>query len=338
MNKALLALAALILTGASALAQEDIAAFYKGKTIRLVVGIGVGSGYDINARLLARHLAGHIPGNPTVIVQNQPGAGSLTMTNALYNAGPFDGTVIGASFNGMPTTPLLQPGGARFDPVKINWLGSTNRETQAMYVWHATPVQGFADVAKTEVVMGAQAPGSTQYDYPMLANSLFGFKFKVITGYESTPKIHLAMERGEVHGTLANWSTLKAINLNWVTEKKIKMLAQWALKPHPDLADVPMALDLAKNDGDRQAMLLALARLEYGRPFFLPPNVPADRVQALRRAFDATMKDPAYLAEADKLKIDVDPLTGEQVGALVEQVSRTPGDTVARVRAAMEHR
>jgi hypothetical protein len=187
-------------------------------------------------------------------------------------------------------------------------------------------------------VMGAQAPGSTQYDYPMLANSLFGFKFKVITGYESTPKIHLAMERGEVHGTLANWSTLKAINLNWVTEKKIKMLAQWALKPHPDLADVPMALDLARNEGDRQAMLLALARLEYGRPFFLPPNVPADRLQALRRAFDATMKDPAYLAEADKLKIDVDPLTGEQVGALVEQVSRTPGDTVARVRAAMEHR
>ncbi|HZN31385.1 MAG TPA: hypothetical protein VFB88_18680, partial [Xanthobacteraceae bacterium] len=129
MNKALLALAALILTGASALAQEDIAAFYKGKTIRLVVGIGVGSGYDINARLLARHLAGHIPGNPTVIVQNQPGAGSLTMTNALYNAGPFDGTVIGASFNGLPTAPLLQPNGVRFESGKINWIGSTNRET-----------------------------------------------------------------------------------------------------------------------------------------------------------------------------------------------------------------
>ncbi len=303
-----------------------------------MVGVGVGSGYDINARLLARHLAAHVPGQPTIIVQNQPGAGSLTMTNALFHAGPFDGTVIGASFNGMPTTPLLQPAGARFDPVKLGWLGSTNRETQVSYVWHAAPVATLADAARAEVIMGAQAPGSTQYDYPMLANALFGFKFKVITGYESTPKIHLAMERGEVHGTLANWSTLKAINLNWVKEKRIKMLAQWALNKHPDLADVPLALDLAKTEADRQAMLLALARLEYGRPFFLPPNVPADRLQALRRAFDATMKDPAYLAEADRLKIDIEPLTGEQVTELIERVSRTPGDTVARVRAAMESR
>jgi hypothetical protein len=203
-------------------------------------------------------------------------------------------------------------------------------------VWHTTPVQSLADVQKTEVVMGAQAPGSTQYDYPMLANALFGFKFKVITGYEATPKIHLAMERGEVHGTLANWSTLKAINLNWITEKKIKILAQWALRKHPEMGDVPLALDLAKTETEKQAMLLALARLEYGRPFFLPPNVPADRLNALRRAFDTTMKDPAFLAEAEKLKIDVDPLTGEQVAALVEQVSRTPPETVARVRAAME--
>ena len=331
-------LACLLSSLTPALGQEDVAAFYKGKTIRLVVGVGVGSGYDINARLLARHLGRHVPGSPTIIVQNQPGAGSLTMTNALYHAGPFDGTVIGASFNGMPTTPLLQPAGARFDPVKLNWLGSTNRETQVSYVWHAAPAQSLAEAAKIEVVMGAQAPGSTQYDYPMLANSLFGFKFKVITGYESTPKIHLAMERGEVHGTLANWSTLKAINYNWIAEQKIRMLAQWALKKHPDLAEVPLALDLAKSESDRQAMLLALARLEYGRPFFLPPNTPVERVQALRRAFDATMKDAAYLAEAEKLKIDVDALNGAQVATLIEQVSRTPADTVARVRAALEVR
>ena len=337
MIKALLTACAFIIS-TPALAQESVADFYKGKTIRLIVGVGVGSGYDINARLLARHMAQHIPGNPTIIVQNQPGAGSLTMTNQLYAAGPFDGTVIGASFNGMPTTPLLQPQGARFEPTKLVWLGSTNRETQASYVWHTAPVATITDVAATEVIMGAQAPGSTQYDYPMLANALFGYKFKVITGYEATPKIHLAMERGEVHGTLANWSTLKAINYNWVTEKKIKMLAQWGLRPHPDLKDVPLALDLAKNEADKQAMMLALARLEYGRPFFLPPNVPADRVQALRRAFDATMKDPAYLAEAEKLKVDVDPLTGEQVAELVTQVSATPADTAARVRAAMQAR
>src|SRR5262247_3523819 len=212
MRKALFALAALLLSGAPTLAQEDVAAIFKGKTLRLIVGIGVGSGYDINARLLARHMAAHIPGQPTIIVQNQPGAGSLTMTNALYNTGPYDGTVMGASFNGMPTTPLLQPAGVRFDPVKLNWLGSTNRETQAMYVWHTAPAQVLEDIRSKEIVMGGQAPGSTQYDYPVLANHLFGFKFKVVTGYESTPKIHLAMESGEVHGTIANWSTIKAIH------------------------------------------------------------------------------------------------------------------------------
>src|SRR5919197_1631260 len=338
MMRAWLALAALLIAGTPTLAQEDVAAFFKGKTLRLIVGIGVGSGYDINARLLARHMVNHIPGQPTIIVQNQPGAGSLAMTNALYNTGPFDGTVMGASFNGMPTTPLLQPTGARFDPVKLNWLGSTNRETQVMYVWHTAHAQVLEDAQGSQIVMGAQAPGSTQFDYPVLANKLFGFKFKVVTGYESTPKIHLAMESGEVHGTIANWSTLKAINSNWITEKKIRILAQWALQRNPELADVPLFLDHARNDDERAALRLMLARLEYGRPFFLPPNVPAARGTALRRAFDATMKDPGYLAEADKLKIEVDPLSGEEVAALVEQVSRTPADTVARVRAAMENK
>ena len=339
MKKTLLALSILLAAALPAAAQQDdVAAFFKGKTMRLVVGIGVGSGYDINARLLARHMAAHIPGQPTIIVQNQPGAGSLSMTNALYHTGPFDGTVMGASFNGMPTTPMLQPGGARFDPVKLNWLGSTNRETQAMYVWHTAPAQVLEDARAKEIVMGAQAPGSTQFDYPVLANKLFGFKFKVVTGYESTPKIHLAMESGEVHGTIANWSTLKAINPGWIADKKIRIIAQWALKKNPELADVPLFLDLAKTDAERAALELMLARLEYGRPFFLPPNVPAPRLEALRRALDATMKDPAYLAEADKLKIDVDPLSGAEVAALVEQVSRTPADTVARVRTAMENK
>lgn len=318
--------------------QEDVAAFFRGKTLRLIVGVGVGSGYDINARLLARHMAAHIPGEPTIVVQNQPGAGSLAMTNALYHTGPFDGTVIGASFNGMPTMPLLQSTGVRFDPVKLNWLGSTNRETQVMYVWHAAPAQVLEDARAREIVMGAQAPGSTQFDYPVLANKLFGFKFKVVTGYESTPKIHLAMESGEVHGTIANWSTLKAIDTNWITDKKIRILAQWALQKSPELDDVPLFLDLAKTEADRDALRLMLARLEYGRPFFLPHNVPPARVAALRQAFDATMKDPAYLAEAEKLKVEVDPLSGEQVAALVEQVSRTPADIVARVRAAMENK
>src|SRR5499433_1332005 len=222
-----LALLALSVAFASpALAQQDVADFYRGKTVRIVVGVGVGSGYDLNARAIARHLAAHIPGNPSIIVQNQPGAGSVAMANAVYNNGPFDGTTIGAPFNGLPTTPLLQPSGVRFDPVRLIWLGSSNRETQITYVWHTAPVDTFEDIRKTQIVVGSQAPGTTQYDFPMLANALFGFKFKVITGYQATPKIHLAMESGEVHGTIANWSTLKAIAGNWLEEKKIRILSQ----------------------------------------------------------------------------------------------------------------
>jgi tripartite-type tricarboxylate transporter receptor subunit TctC len=333
MRKLLLALFAL-LVAAPAFAQ-DAATFFKGKTLRLIVGVGVGSGYDINARLLARHMAAHIPGNPSIIVQNQPGAGSLTMTNSMYINGPFDGTVIGASFNGMPTTPLLQPSGARFDATKLIYLGSTNRETQVLYIWHDTPAQKLEDAKTTEIVMGAQAPGSTQYDYPVLLNRLFGYKFKVITGYESTPKIHLAMERGEVQGTIANWSTLKAIGSAWLSDKKVRVISQWALQKNAEIGDVPLILDIARNDADKQALLLAIARLEYGRPFFLPPGVPADRVEALRRAFDVTIKDPAFREEAEKTKIDLDALTGEEVQKLVEQVSHTPADVVARVREAM---
>ena len=329
--------AAFALSAPAALAQESAAAFYKDKTVRIVVGVAVGSGYDINARALARHLGAHIPGNPQVIVQNQPGAGSLTMTNALYTSGPFDGTVIGAPFNGLPTAPLLQPTGVRFDPTKLNWIGSTNRETHVTYVWHTAPVQNLSDLKAKELVVGAQAPGTTQYDFPVMGNDLFGWKVRVVKGYDGTPKIHLAMEAGEVQGVGAtSWTTLKALNSNWLDEKKIKVIAQWGLRKHADLPDVPFILDLAKTDADRQALLLGLARLEFGRPFFVPPNVPAERVQTLRRAFDATMKDPAFLAEAEKLKLDLDPLTGEQVAELVAQVAATPTDVVARVRTALE--
>jgi tripartite-type tricarboxylate transporter receptor subunit TctC len=339
MRRAVLALLAVLACVASwvpASAQDDVAAFFKGKILRIIVGTGVSSGYDITARVLARHMPQYIPGNPTIIVQNQPGAAGLAMTNALYAAGPFDGTTIGASFNGTPTMPLLQPQSVRFDATKLIYLGSTNRETQVMYVWHTIPVTKLEDAKTTELVMGAQAPGSTQYDYPILLNRLFGYKFKVITGYESTPKIHLALERGEVQGTIANWSTLKALNSNWVSDKQVRLIVQWGLKRSPELADVPLIFDDLKTDADRAAMKLMVARLEFGRPFFVPPGVPADRVAALRRAFDATVRDPAFLAEAETAKIDIDPLSGEAVQALVDDVLQTPPDIVARVRAALE--
>jgi len=334
-----LLLAAMLATAGPALAQQDVADFYKGKTLRIIVGVGVGSGFDINARVLAHYLPAHIPGNPSVIVQNQPGAGGVTMTSALYNNGPFDGTAIGASFSGTPMIPLLQPGGARFDPLKLNWLGSTNRETQVTYVWHNAPVQALTDLLTTELIVGAQAPGSTQYDFPILLNHLFGAKFKVVTGYESTPKIHLAMESGEVQGNGAsNWSTLKATAASWIADKKIRVIAQWGSKANPELPNVPLIFDLAKTDSDRQALALAVARVEFGRPFFLPPNVPTARVDALRRGFDATMKDPGFLADEEAAKLEVDPASGKQVAALIEELYRTPADTVARVRAAMENK
>ncbi|MGH6771698.1 MAG: Bug family tripartite tricarboxylate transporter substrate binding protein [Xanthobacteraceae bacterium] len=334
--RALLALSFVVGASTPALAQQSVADFYKGKTVRIIVGVSVGSGYDITARAVQRHLGKHIPGNPTVIVQNQPGAGSMTMTNQVYANGPFDGTAIGAPFNGLPTTPLLQPAGVRFDPVKMPWVGSTNRETQVTYLWHTAPAKTFAEVAKTEVVTGAQAPGTTQYDYPTLANDVFKMRFKVVTGYKSTSAIHLAMERGKIHGNGAtNWTTLLALNSDWLQKKQVRVVAQWALKKHPDLPDVPLVLDMAKTPADRAAIELAVARLEYGRPFFLPPGVPAERVQALRRAFDATMKDKEFLADAKKLKLEIDPLTGEQVNAVIEKVSRTSPEVAARVRKAL---
>jgi tripartite-type tricarboxylate transporter receptor subunit TctC len=337
MRKIVLTLSAACALAASSASAHDN--FYAGKTIRLVVGIDVGSGYDVNARLLARYLGNHIPGKPSIVVQNQPGAGSAIMTSQLYTTGPFDGTAIGAAFAGMPTQPLLQPGsGIRFDPVKLNWLGNTNRETHVTYVWHTSPVQSLDELKSKQLIMGAQAPGSSQVDFPVVANALFGLKFKVISGYGSTSKINLALESGEVQGTIAAWTSVKTLSSQWLADKKIKVIAQWALRPNAELPGVPNALDLAKTDAEQAALRLVMARLDIGRPFFLPPGVPAERVAALRKAFDETMKDPAYLEEAKKLSIDVDPLTGAELGTLVEQVSKTPADTVARVRAALEHK
>ncbi len=338
MRKTVFAAFVLLAAAFPAQAQEDVAEFYRGKTVRLIVGVGVGSGYDVNARVLARHLGRHIPGNPNIIVQNQPGAGSLTMTNQMYAAGPFDGTVIGASFNGLPTAPLLQPNGVRFDATKINWVGSTNRETQTMYVWHTAPIKSLEDLQTKEMLVGAQAPGSTQFDYPMLGKAMFGMKYKVVTGYKSTSDINLAMERGEVHGTLANWSTVKTLNLKQYEDKLIRILVVWGAREHPELKGIPLISSLAKTPEQKQAMQLALARLEFGRPFFLPPNVPAARVKAIRDAFDATMKDKEYLAEADKLKLEIDPMSGEELARTLEEMAKTPADVVAQVRAAYEAR
>ena len=318
-------------------ADDEVAAFYKGKQIHLVVGSGVGSGYDINSRMVARHWGGHIPGNPTIVVQNQPGAGSLITTNTLANTAAKDGTVVAAVINGVPTAPLLQPDAARFDPIKLNWIGSTNRDTQVIYAWHTSPVRELKDLLSKELIIGATSSGTTQVDFPLVTNAILGTKFKVVSGYEGTAQIHKAMEAGEVQGlgSLA-WSSLKALNADWIANGKVRILAQWSSPAHPDLNAYPLVESLATNDENRLALKLLTSRLEAGRPFVAPPGVPPVRVAALRKAFDETMRDPAFLAEAKRLLLDVEPMTGEEVAELVKSVLATPPAVVARVRKVLD--
>jgi tripartite-type tricarboxylate transporter receptor subunit TctC len=331
--------AALILLLAAvwpARAADDVASFYRGKQLRFIVGSAPGGTYDLLARIVARHIGAHIPGNPLIIVQNQPTAGGIAMTNQLYALGPNDGTVIGVPLNGIPAAPLLQPQAARFDATKLIWLGSTHSEPYVAYVWHTAPVHELADVLTTPLVVGATTPGTTMNDFPTLTNAVLGSKFKIVPGYASTPQMNEAMERGEIEAVIGfGWFALNAQVPQWLPQGKIRLIAQFGLSRSHILPDVPLMLDLAKNEADRQALALLFGRTEYGRPYFLPPGVPPDRVTALRRAFDATMRDPAFTAEAAKIGFAVDPLSGEQVQALVDDLAKTPPAVVARVRAVL---
>ena len=318
------------------IAQEDAAAFFKDKQLKLVVGSAAGDGYDLNARMLARHWANHIPGKPQIVIQNQPGAASVPMTNALYNGAPRDGTTIGAPINGMTTAPLVTPDIVRFDLAKLIWIGSTNRDIQITYLWHTSPIKTPQDLLTQEVVVGATSAGTTHVDYPALARALFGLKFKLISGYQGTGPVHIAMERGEVAGFGANgWLALKALRSDWIADGKVKIVMQYGMTRAPEFPHVPAIGELATSDADRQALEMMVTRLRFGRPFFLPPEVPAARVAALRRAFDATMKDAAYLAEAAKAMLDISPMAGEEIGPLVARVLATPPPVVARVRDAL---
>jgi len=242
-------------------------------------------------------------------VQNQPAAGGVVMTNQLYSQGPKDGSIIGVPINGLPTAPLLQSG-TQFDPTRLIWLGSTNREAYVAFVWHTAPVTSVAELTGKEVIVGATTPGTTMVDFPLLVNDVLGFKFKVVRGYAGTPQINLAIERGEVQGMGGlGWASVKAQTPQWIAEKKIKVLAQYGLARYPELVEIPTMLELAKSDADRHAMTMLFARTEYGRPYFLPPDVPAERVTALRRAFDATMRDRGFLDEAKQRNLEVDPRT-----------------------------
>ncbi|MGH6670993.1 MAG: Bug family tripartite tricarboxylate transporter substrate binding protein [Xanthobacteraceae bacterium] len=318
---------------------DDVASFYRGKEIRFIVGSAPGGTYDLIARAVARHMAAHIPGDPSIIVQNQPTAGGIVMTNELYALGPKDGTVIGVPLNGIPAAPLLKPSFAHYDAGRLIWLGSTTREPYVAYVWHTAPVQTLSHLLTEPLVVGATMPGSTMMDFPQLTNAVLGTKFKIVPGYGSTPLMNEAMERGETQGVAAlGWEAVKAQLSQFLAEKKVKVIAQFGLQRSAILPGVPLIIDLAKSPEDRRALAMLFSRTDIGRPFFLPPDVPTDRVEALRRAFDATMKDAGFLAEARKIGLDIDPLTGEQVQNLVADLANTPPAVVARVRAALNER
>jgi hypothetical protein len=334
-DKLCLALACSLCLCAPAWAQEDVAAFYRGRQLRMVVGTGPGGGYDLFARAVARHIVDHIPGNPTIVVQNQGAAGGLVMVNQLASLGPKDGTVIAAPVNGIPTAPLLEPAGAHFDAARLNWIGSTNRETYVALAWHTAPVQNLAELLRRPLIVGATAPGTTMVDFPLVTNAILGTRFKVVRGYDSTPQINVAVERGEIEGNGGiGWQSVKTQTPQWIADSKITVIAQYGLKRDPELA-APAMLDLAKTEADRQALTMMFARTEYGRPYFTPPEVPEARVQALRRAFDATMRDPGFIADAAQLQLELSPMTGEEVQALVAKLAATPPETAARVRSAL---
>ncbi len=337
MKRHLLALlSAACVCAAAPAGAEDVAAFYKGKQLRLVVGSAAGGGYDLFARIGARHIGHYIPGNPTTIVQNLPAAGGIVMVNQLFAQGPKDGTAIGVPINGIPTAPMLMSG-PQYDSSKLIWVGSTNREAYVAYVWHTVPIKSITELAEKELTVGATTPGTSMVDFPLLINDVLGYKFKIVRGYGGTSQVDLAIERGELQGNGAlGWASLKARQQHWIDDKLVRVLAQYGLQRYPELPEVPTMLEFAKSEPDRQAMKMLFARTEYGRPYFLPPDVPAERVQALRRAFDATMKEPAFIAEAAKLQLDVSPMTGEEVQTLVGELARTPAEITARVRAALE--
>jgi tripartite-type tricarboxylate transporter receptor subunit TctC len=312
---ALALLPGLLIAATRTQAQEDVAAFYRGKTVRMLVGVASGAGTDFIARLLARHMTAHIPGNPTIVAQNMPGAGGLLMANNLANTAARDGTVFGAPLNGVPTGPLLTPKTARFDPTKLNWIGSIYRSNNFAYVWHSSKLQTLEQLKTTQVLLGTPGPGSGSYDLAMLSREVLGLKFKLVRGYEGSNQVNIAMERGEVEAQIVGWDAFRAAKPTWIEDRLIRVIGHYSLED----------------------LRLMLARQAHGRPYMLPPDVPPARVQAFRRAFDATMRDPAFLAEAQHMKIDVSPMTGEEVQALVAQVHETtPADVVERVRAIME--
>ena len=333
---AALAIAGFIIFVAVARAQSA-AEFYRGKSIELDIGYSVGGGYDLYARLIARRLGQHVPGNPTVMPKNMEGAGSLRLANYLYAAAPRDGMVIGAISRGAAFDPLLNEQGARFDASKFSWIGSANNEVSVCVALTSSGISKFDDLFAKPLTIGSTGAGDDTYQFPALVNAVLGTKFKIVTGYPGGNDVSLALERGEVQGRCGwSWSSLKATRLNWVVRKRIVILVQLSLSKHADLPDVPLIMDLAKTDEVRQIFKMIFARQTMGRPYAAPPELPADRLTALRKAFMDTMTDKEFLYDADQNKFEINPVDGDRLEALVNEVYRTPADVMRKAAKMLQ--
>lgn len=309
-----------------ALAQSDsLAGFYRGKQISMIVYSTAGSTYDIYARLLDRHMGKHIPGNPSFVAQNMPGAGGLKATDYLYNIAAKDGTVIGTISRGNPFEPLIGTTKTHFDPLKFTWLGSMNREVSVAVSWHTVPVKTVDDLMKRELIIPGTGAGADSQIIPLAINNLAGTKFKIIPGYASTTRAALAMEQGEIEGIgYWSWSAIKSGHPDWIRDHKLNIIFHTGASDYAELPGVPKIRDRAKSDDDRKALDLLLAREVLGRPFVAPPSLPAGRAKALKTAFIDTLKDPEFLADAEKGHVDIELVTGDEVETLLKQVFAYP--------------
>jgi tripartite-type tricarboxylate transporter receptor subunit TctC len=330
------AVAALLFLGTRGYAQTP-AEFYRGKTVEIYVGYTVGGGYDLYARLLARHIGKHIPGNPTVIAKNMEGAASLRLANWLYQVGPKDGSVFGTIGRGTAFDPIFGQKGAQFDGTKFTWIGSANDEVSVCVAWYTSGVTKFDDVLHQALTIGGTGPSDDTVQFPRVLNAVLGAKFNVVAGYPGGNDVILAMERGEVQGRCGwSWSSVKVTHKAWIDERKINVLIQLSLTKHPDITDVPLITELATTSEQKQIIKLIFARQVMGRPFLAPPGVPADRVEALRKAFMDTMNDKDFLADAEKSQFEITPVPGERVQQLVSEIYQTPADIARKAAATLQ--
>ena len=324
--------------GAAAHADDDVAKFYGGKQLNLYIGSTPGGGYDSYARLVARHWGDHIPGHPTIVPVNMPGAGSNKLATFIYSVAPKDGTAVGEIFPGAVLEPLIGDKPVPHDPKKLVYIGSANNEVFLCFVRSDSPVKTFKDALATPIKMAASAAGGSTRDFPLMLDRILGTKFNVVAGYPGSREMMLAIEQGEVSGACGiGVSSLAEAEPSWIPSGKVIVLAQEALKPDPSMTarHVPLTLEFAKTDDERQVLSLMYSQEVFGRPFVAPPGTPEDRVAALRASFLATLKDPATLDDAKRVGLIVDPIEGAEVQALVAKVYATPPAIVQRLKDAI---